>query len=184
MSETPYTPMPPAAGLAPDGTASRGIRLAWIAALGALAIGTALTVQSLHLAKAYETRKARKRQEMQVLRALQTDLARGVEAVKIFAKLPARHPAPIAELMRDAPGGFRAEDIKPDARRDGPPGWSIRRKELVFSDAPIGSVLEFVAKAEAGRPPWCLTKISLHASSRAAGFARIEMILEAADAKE
>ena len=163
-------------------TERRILGMAWAVALIVLLVGTVLTVRTALDLRERGIRIQRKQQEWAAATALRAELADYEAAAAAMMTLPEDKPARLDGLMEATLGGIRPDDSR-DVVEAVAEGWRARRRELVFADAPLKDVMDFVQRAEASaggaagdapsRPPWRLEKLAFQASARASGRGRI-----------
>ncbi|MBN1556556.1 MAG: hypothetical protein JW951_00250 [Lentisphaerae bacterium] len=164
----------------------------WSAALGVLLIGAVLGWRTRTDLRAHARRLERKREELAEARALYARRAGLEAAAAALRALPDGHPAPLDGLLA-APGAQKPDDSREEAAA-APGGWRVWRHELVFRDAPLADVMDWVCRAEAAngsaagrapvRPPWRLERLAFTASPRAPGRGRIVVALEAVERED
>jgi hypothetical protein len=89
---------------------------------------------------------------------------------------PARPSDPAVALKQTALKyrESRVADV-PDAGS----GWTVQRREIAFSDVRLETVMAFVDRVAAQRPPWRLVKVDIQASDHTAGMGQVVLMLEA-----
>ena len=157
-----------------------GSRFLWSAAAVAFAVGLLLSVQSFRAMGRASARFKQKLVDIGRLRDVDAQVQASEAACRMFDALPSKRPEALADALRAALPGVEVTEA-PEARRDAVPGWSVRRKELAISDAPLDALMKFLDACETNRPPWHLVKYALRASSQP-GRAQVVLVMEAADA--
>ncbi len=139
-----------------------------------------------------DQRLRRKNSDLERLRRLEQDVRRYRDTFREYEKLAAKSPAPIHELLAGVSLRHKARMIEDTTVC--PPGWSIRKQELDFSEAEvaIGEVMQLIAKLELEsggkgntpqQPPWRVSKCFVKSSSQAAGLAEVVLTVEALEKK-
>jgi len=152
--------------------------LVWGAAAASAVAGVWLALHAAGAVDRAGRELARKRSELDELRAVAGELARSAAAKAVFEGEPGRRPAAVAALLDEVLPGVKPEDSR-ERRREIAGGWLVREHEFAFGEVPLGKVMDFAAKAEAQRPPWKVTKCVIRASPHAPGTGRVALVLEA-----
>jgi hypothetical protein len=148
------------------------------AALVVFALGLTVGLRALGEGRVRLDRIRARLAQFDALQARDRALAGYLAAKSQFDALPEAKARDLQPLMQESLPGYQAEDVR-DASAEVSPGWVLRRREIAFREAPIAKAEEFVRRAEALRPPWRLSKCVLRASSRAAGFGHVVLVMEA-----
>ena len=94
-------------------------------------------------------------------------------AVRRFEDDASARPCSLKELA-----GRRA-DIRQRESVQLAGGWTLYRTEVVFNDTPFDAAGDFIAAAEACRPPWRVTECQFSTSPRAPAAGTVTLMLEA-----
>ncbi len=144
----------------------------------AFAAGLGLTALTAREAGA-QLRAAQKRAAVRAeLQAVRRDADRYHAAVGLFEALSNSAPASLAGLAAAAVTNA-APDLRELESRALDRGWTLRRVEVIFNELQLDQLPAFLGSAEAQRPPWRLAECAVTASSRADGYGRAVLILEA-----
>ena len=151
-----------------------------IGSLAAIAcvVGIFMTADSVLRAPQSTDVMKRKYADLDRLLALQRDRSRDLAAVDAFNQLPAKAPAPLADLANAVLPGNRPT-IRQRETRPAAAGWSVRSTEVSFDSVKLSDIARFLAKAEESRPPWRLVEFSATASEQSPASARVTVLLEA-----
>ena len=101
-------------------------------------------------------------------------------ALRAFKELPSPHPAPIADLLKDALPGQKYDTREPQSRPT-VEGWAVRRIEISFADIQLKSLAAFLSRAATQKPPWMLKSCTIRALDPAGNSAQVTVELEALD---
>jgi len=155
----------------------------WPVSASVLVAGIALTCQSARRARTTSQRSIRKLRELNALRGFELDLNRCLAARQAFEALENKRPVPLARSLKDT--AFESGTLNQrEVRRDTAGEWVVRQKEIAFDGATLATVIEFVRKVEAQRPPWRLKKCVLSASSRPGEPGHAVLLLEALEKRQ
>jgi len=155
-----------------------GKQTLWIAAFLILAIGLASTAGALRNLRGSRSRFAQTLRELQALQDIENGLSLYLGARAAFDALPQPKPSDPREILVRVLPGVRVDEAK-EERLEAAPGWTLRRKEVVFGTASFPKVMEFVEAAESQRPPWRMIRCSLRATSPDGGIGQAAIVLEA-----
>jgi hypothetical protein len=150
----------------------------WSVALAVLAIGLLAAARALHDLAASRAGFASTLAEFKRLGTVEADLAGYLAARAAYEALPSPRAQDPGEALRRVLPGTRVDGSK-EERAEAAPGWVRRRREYVFGAVPFGKVMEFVAAAEAQRPPWRLVRCTLRATTPQGGTGQAAIVLEA-----
>ena len=155
-----------------------------IASLAAIAcaLGVFMTVDSVLRAPQSADVLKRRGQDLERLRALQSERSRDLAAVDMFNRLPTQVALPLADLaaavMPDNRPSLRPRESRPAAE-----GWSVRSTEASFDNVKLADLVRFLARAEESRPPWRLIEFHATASEKSPANARVTVLMEALEKK-
>lgn len=158
-------------------------RLLWIGSVLVLIMGLGMTIHSVGQMDKVLLKLKNKLDSLDRLRSMEREINRYVIAQQAFEQLSEKYPASLADLLKGVLPGHKVDDIR-EIRRESIPGWTVRQTEIVFSEVPLGDLMEFVCKAETQRPPWRLIKCNIKASPRIAGSGQVVLLLEALEKTE
>lgn len=152
-----------------------GLALAVAAAGGALALYT-LGSLSEDLSKL-----DRKTTALATLRRLAAEQRGSQQALAPFEALASKQPPSLTELAAKTLPGI-TPSLRQRESQGAANGWQVRRVEVKF-DAPVAALGNFLAAAEAARPPWRLVEFDLVAGVPAPDTVRVTLLLEALEKK-
>ena len=120
-----------------------------------------------------------KKETLSQLAAIKQTRDRHQAALRAFEALSNAAPAELASLGRAAVTNAPPE-IRERESRNLAAGWTLRQMEVVFSEANLSQVPDFLQAAEMQRPPWRLVECTLASSRQSDGLGRVVLIMEAA----
>jgi hypothetical protein len=150
------------------------------AAVIAILLGAALTLQSLLGLPATAQRLRRKTTDLATLQTLQQTAARQQAVLAAWEQNASRTPPPLSDLWKP----FFPEQAVTVHELDAEPtmaGWSVRRVSATVADVRLDSVGEFLHVVATQQPPWSLAECTIQASVQTGYAARVELILESAE---
>jgi len=150
-------------------------------ALAVLAAGVALALYSLGALSDDLRKLDRKTADLATLKRLAADWRSSQQALAPFEALATQQPPSLTELAAKTLPGI-TPNIRQRESQAAANGWLARRMELKF-DAPSAVLGNFLAAAEAARPPWRLVEFDLVAGVPTPDTVRATFLLEALEKK-
>ena len=152
-----------------------GLALAMAAAGGLLALYTLVGLpDDLH-------KFERKTTDLATLRRLAADNRGNQQALAPFEALATKQPTPLSEILAKTLPGI-LPTIHQRESQAAANGWQVRRTEVKFDAAPA-ALGNFLAAAEAARPPWRLVGFDLFSGVPGPDTVRATLLLEALEKK-
>jgi hypothetical protein len=150
-------------------------------ALAAAAAGGALVLYSLASLSEDLHKLDRKTTDLATLRRLAADNRGSQQALAPFEALATKQPSSLTELAaKTLPGSTPA--IRQRESLSAANGWQARRAEVKVDAAPA-ALGNFLAAAEAARPPWRLVEFEFVAGVPSPDTVRVTLLLEALEKK-
>ena len=150
-------------------------------ALAVLALGVALTVQSIRTTPQKVRQFKRKAADLVHLADLQRGRLRDQAAMGMFEKLSSKKPVSIAELAKSY------ASLRPDIRlREAKPAagdWVVRSADVTCEGAKLSDAALLILTLENQRPPWKLIECGITAGDQGAGYGRASLVFEALEKK-
>lgn len=143
-----------------------------------LGVGIILTAASARQAASLEQSLWSRAAVVAKLQAMKLTQNRYTAAVRTFETLSNAVPVSLSGLAA-ASVTNTIPDIRELETRPLERGWTLTRAEVIFNDLHLDQLPAFLRVAESRRPPWRLTECSLTASTRADGYGRVVLIMEA-----
>lgn len=103
---------------------------------------------------------------------------RGAAAVRLFQELPDPRPVPVADLVRESLQGQKYDSFEQPQRETTVPGWALRQVEITFPEIELPRLAAFMARAEAQRPPWRVTAMTIRSLAQSGGIGHARLTLE------
>ncbi|MCX7007357.1 MAG: hypothetical protein NTY53_08935 [Kiritimatiellaeota bacterium] len=150
-------------------------------ALTVLAGGLVLALYTLSTLSDALHKLDRKTADLATLKRLAVDWHSSQQALAPFEALATKQPPSLTELAAKTLPGI-TPNIRQRESQAAANGWSVRRMEMKF-DAPSAVLGNFLAAAEAARPPWRLVEFDLVAGVPAPDSVRATFLLEALEKK-
>jgi len=154
-------------------------RILWAAAAAALLTGISMTVHSVSTLNETSGRMRNKVRSLGKMRRMESELASYQAAFDAYEALPDKRPTPLSTTLENTLPPDITREIREAERLGVAGGWTMRRYEISMNRAPISEVVAFVAAAEAGRPPWRLSKCDVRVDPQSPGSGRVVLKMEA-----
>jgi len=155
----------------------RAISFLWIAAWCVMAAALLLSVANWrHWPKQRKVLQRRLR-DLNTLEHMPApdDALQRMEA--LFDPFPARETVSLEAMAVEKVPSGRA-DIRRKEQRAIRDGWKVTRYDVIFNDAVLREVSDFITAAETVRPPWRIVECHITAATGAPGKGRVTMVLE------
>lgn len=119
------------------------------------------------------------RQQLLVTRLadLESKVAAIDEARNVLDAVETRIPADMDKLLQSAGLADKVTDSR-EAISNAGQGWSVLVRELSLNDVVLSDLNGFFAVAQAGRPPWTLTKIVVRSSPFESGRGQVVLTMQ------